>query len=70
MNGKTYTTGQKWFDGCDQACICSDGVTGAYSCSDRYVEFRVFFCVFFNFILNLQIARSYYEAYNVPINRL
>ena len=36
MNGQTYTQGQKWFDGCDQTCICNDGKTGAYSCTDRY----------------------------------
>lgn len=35
--GKTYTTGEKWFDGCDYECICEDGNLGKYRCNNRYV---------------------------------
>ncbi|XP_060567789.1 mucin-2-like isoform X2 [Ruditapes philippinarum] len=35
MNGKQYTTGQKWYVGCDKYCVCDDGKTGAISCNDR-----------------------------------
>lgn len=37
MDGNQYTTGQKWYVGCDKICICDDGKTGAISCNDRYV---------------------------------
>ena len=36
MNGVQYTQGQKWNDGCDKMCVCDDGITGHYTCSDRY----------------------------------
>ena len=36
MNGKYYTPGQTWDDGCDKKCVCEDGVTGPqYTCLDR-----------------------------------
>jgi hypothetical protein len=35
MNGRTYVQGQQWYDGCDQSCVCEDGVTGYYRCTDR-----------------------------------
>ncbi|VDI12322.1 Hypothetical predicted protein [Mytilus galloprovincialis] len=34
-NGKAYTQGQKWFEGCDIICVCEDDKTGHYSCTDR-----------------------------------
>ena len=37
MNGKYYTPGQTWDDGCDKKCVCEDGTTGPhYTCLDRY----------------------------------
>ncbi|XP_076470008.1 uncharacterized protein LOC143300296 [Babylonia areolata] len=33
--GKAYTQGQQWYDGCDKICVCEDGSTGFYSCTDR-----------------------------------
>ncbi|KAK7115067.1 hypothetical protein V1264_001009 [Littorina saxatilis] len=30
-----YMQGQQWYDGCDKACVCEDGTTGYYRCSDR-----------------------------------
>ena len=36
MNGKSYTQGQQWYDGCRQICVCDDGVTGHYTCNQRY----------------------------------
>ncbi|XP_041376878.1 uncharacterized protein LOC121389349 [Gigantopelta aegis] len=33
--GLPYTQGQQWYDGCDKKCICADGKTGFYTCSDR-----------------------------------
>ena len=42
MNGKYYTPGQTWDDGCDKKCICEDGVSGPqYTCVDRYLTLRV-----------------------------
>ncbi|KAK7505814.1 hypothetical protein BaRGS_00003085, partial [Batillaria attramentaria] len=35
MNGKTYTQGQQWYDGCQQICVCEDGKTGFYNCRER-----------------------------------
>lgn len=35
MNGKAYTQGQTWYDGCDQVCVCDDGSTGHYTCNQR-----------------------------------
>ncbi|KAK3591361.1 hypothetical protein CHS0354_040323 [Potamilus streckersoni] len=35
MNGREYTTGQQWDDGCDRRCVCEDGKTGYYRCTDR-----------------------------------
>ena len=40
--GVMYRTGQKWQDGCDYECVCSDGVTGHYECTDKYVYFVVY----------------------------
>ncbi|XP_035824757.1 uncharacterized protein LOC101847325 [Aplysia californica] len=33
--GKSYTQGQRWDVGCDKVCVCEDGKTGGYSCTDR-----------------------------------
>ena len=41
MNGKSYTQGQQWYDGCRQICVCDDGVTGHYTCNQRYVLFLI-----------------------------
>ena len=38
MDGKTYTTGQKWYQGCEKICVCDDGKTGAITCNQRYSE--------------------------------
>ncbi|XP_078338507.1 uncharacterized protein LOC111134355 isoform X1 [Crassostrea virginica] len=35
MNGKTYSQGQTWYDGCARVCVCEDGRTGYYRCSQR-----------------------------------
>lgn len=35
MNGKSYTQGQQWDDGCKQICVCDDGATGHYTCRSR-----------------------------------
>ncbi|KAJ8302983.1 hypothetical protein KUTeg_019379 [Tegillarca granosa] len=40
MNGKSYTQGQRWNDGCSRICVCDDGVTGHYSCSDRCPQYQ------------------------------
>ena len=32
-----YQPGQKWQDGCKYECICEDGITGRYKCSERYI---------------------------------
>lgn len=37
MNGKTYSQGQTWYDGCARVCVCEDGRTGYYRCSQRSV---------------------------------
>ena len=34
MNGKSYTAGQEWYEGCELFCVCQDG-TGNYTCSPR-----------------------------------
>ncbi|KAK3581064.1 hypothetical protein CHS0354_033850 [Potamilus streckersoni] len=34
-NGRMYTQGQRFFDGCDKVCACDNGMTGAYTCTDR-----------------------------------
>ncbi|XP_041376891.1 uncharacterized protein LOC121389362 [Gigantopelta aegis] len=30
-----YVQGQQWYDGCDKVCVCEDGKTNFYRCSDR-----------------------------------
>ena len=37
--GKWYTQGQKWNVGCDKVCVCEDGQTGTYSCTDRCPQY-------------------------------
>ena len=34
--GVRYSTGQKWRDGCDYNCVCVDGNSGLYQCTQRY----------------------------------
>nr|KAG5702882.1 hypothetical protein BaRGS_019101 [Batillaria attramentaria] len=38
-NGRTYTTGQRWYSGCEKICVCEDGKTGFYRCSDRCLRY-------------------------------
>ncbi|XP_052816208.1 uncharacterized protein LOC128242861 isoform X2 [Mya arenaria] len=38
-NGKMYTQGQKWQDGCKYECVCTDGMTGKYECTERCPTF-------------------------------
>ena len=33
--GKNYATGQRWQDGCDYDCVCEDGMTGVYKCTEK-----------------------------------
>ncbi|XP_076113274.1 uncharacterized protein LOC143080959 isoform X2 [Mytilus galloprovincialis] len=33
--GRSYQTGEKWLDGCDYECVCQDGNTGKYACTNR-----------------------------------
>ncbi|KAL8616408.1 hypothetical protein ACOMHN_032262 [Nucella lapillus] len=33
--GQYYVEGQQWYDGCDKVCVCDDGLTNYYRCSDR-----------------------------------
>jgi hypothetical protein len=35
--GTEYHTGQRWRDGCDYNCVCVDGMSGQYQCTDRSV---------------------------------
>lgn len=35
-NGVPFKQGQTWDDGCDLKCVCENGKTGFYRCSDRY----------------------------------
>ncbi|XP_070202959.1 uncharacterized protein [Littorina saxatilis] len=37
--GKAYTQGQQWYDSCDKICVCEDGKTGFYSCTDRCAKY-------------------------------
>ncbi|OWF53570.1 Cartilage matrix protein [Mizuhopecten yessoensis] len=37
--GQQYTQGQKWEDGCDYNCECTDAKTGFYQCSERCPRF-------------------------------
>ncbi|XP_076111945.1 uncharacterized protein LOC143080130 isoform X2 [Mytilus galloprovincialis] len=37
--GKTYTQGQAWYDGCDMKCVCVNGMTGVYTCSQRCSQY-------------------------------
>ncbi|XP_060570089.1 uncharacterized protein LOC132728460 isoform X2 [Ruditapes philippinarum] len=39
FNGKVYTKGQKFDDGCDYHCICVDDMTGQYSCTKRCTDY-------------------------------
>ena len=41
MNGRQYTQGQTWYDGCQKKCVCEDGKTGFYRCSDRQIHFSI-----------------------------
>ena len=50
-NGRMYTQGQKWQDGCKYDCICTDGLTGKYECTERFVTYKsnaVFWHVYIN----------------------
>lgn len=40
-DGRMYKQGQKWQDGCDYDCICTDGMTGKYECTERCVCFQL-----------------------------
>jgi len=31
--GRIYTQGQKWDDGCDYSCECTDATQGLYTCT-------------------------------------
>lgn len=42
-----YVEGQQWYDDCSKVCVCEDGKTGFYRCSDRYVCCSCFFFLFF-----------------------
>lgn len=33
--GLQYATGSKWDDGCDYTCVCTDGMTGHYDCTEK-----------------------------------
>ena len=33
--GTQYGQGQRWQDGCDYNCVCEDGKTGKYKCTER-----------------------------------
>ena len=33
-----YMQGQQWYDDCDKVCVCEDGSTGYYRCTDRLVN--------------------------------
>jgi len=35
-NGVAFKQGQTWDDGCDLKCVCENGMTGFYRCSDRF----------------------------------
>ena len=35
-NGKSYTQGQTWQDGCQYDCECVDAMTGQYRCTQRW----------------------------------
>ncbi|XP_067652673.1 mucin-2-like [Haliotis asinina] len=35
FQGKAYTQGQQWYEGCDRVCVCDDAHTGLYSCNVR-----------------------------------
>ncbi|XP_076111939.1 uncharacterized protein LOC143080127 isoform X2 [Mytilus galloprovincialis] len=37
--GVRYSTGQKWRDGCDYNCVCVDGMSGVYQCTQRCPKF-------------------------------
>ncbi|XP_052233684.1 uncharacterized protein LOC127846468 isoform X4 [Dreissena polymorpha] len=39
MNGQRYVAGQSWYMGCDQKCVCEDGMTGFYRCFDRCAKY-------------------------------
>ncbi|XP_053376973.1 uncharacterized protein LOC123528762 [Mercenaria mercenaria] len=39
--GRMYTQGQKWQDGCQYNCICTDGKTGKYECTQRCAAFPI-----------------------------
>ncbi|XP_060063144.1 kielin/chordin-like protein [Ylistrum balloti] len=39
FNGKSYTQGQQWYDGCDRTCVCEDAHMGYYRCDDRCAKF-------------------------------
>jgi len=36
--GKVYTTGEVWDDGCTYTCVCIDGMTGNYRCTEKYEQ--------------------------------
>ena len=35
--GKQYSQGQTWDDGCSYECTCDDAAHGRYSCYNKYV---------------------------------
>lgn len=35
--GVEYAQGQRWDDGCDYTCVCTDAMTGKYTCDEKYV---------------------------------
>ena len=45
---KQYKQGEKWLDGCDFSCECTDVTTGKYVCNERYVVKLIIVSVSFN----------------------
>lgn len=55
--GVEYIQGQRWQDGCTYNCVCENGMTGKYKCTDRsalfsssIVWFSVLICKVLNYI--------------------
>ncbi|XP_060063145.1 uncharacterized protein LOC132543647 [Ylistrum balloti] len=39
--GNSYGTGEKWDDGCDYKCVCTDAATGRYKCTQKCVTWNL-----------------------------
>ena len=52
--GSQYTQGQRWQDGCDFNCECTNAQTGYYRCTEMYV--LAIYIVFYKILVPMVVV--------------